>query len=150
MPEITAYCDGACRLKNPGTGSCAFVVYKDGVEFYSAGFFLGEGVTNNFCEYNGLIKLLEWAAAEGITGMLVSSDSQLVVNQTSHVWGVKHGLDALCNTASSLMVAGKHSLRWERGHSGNVGNELADQLCNIVLDSNGVKAPYARGKKKKV
>jgi ribonuclease HI len=106
-------------------------------------------VTNNFCEYNGLIRLLEWAATEGITGMTIYSDSELVINQTNRVWRVKHGLEALRDRASSLMVAGKHSLQWERGHSGNVGNERADQLCNIVLDSNGVKAPYARGKKKK-
>ena len=144
----TAYTDGACRVSNPGPTSCAFVVYRDNVEYFSDSFFLGTA-TNNFSEYMGFIKLLEWAEKENIRGITVYSDSQLIVKQVNCEWGVKPEMRYLCARAFALKSIGEHTLLWVRGHDGNVGNERADQLCNEALDRAGIPPPYKAGKRKK-
>ena len=57
---IEAYCDGACRVSNPGVTSCAWVVYEGEREVKHQAYFLGPELhTNNYAEFQGLIKLLE-------------------------------------------------------------------------------------------
>lgn len=135
MPRtIEAYTDGACRVTNPGLASCAFVVYIDGQEHHSAKFFLGDCVTNNVAEYLGLINLLEWADANKITGITIRSDSQLIVNQVNGRWNCRMDLLSLRAKAYALLIRGSHTLKWVRGHNGEVGNERVDALCNQALD----------------
>ena len=41
---IEAYCDGACRVSNPGITSCAWVVYESEREVKHQAYFLGPEV----------------------------------------------------------------------------------------------------------
>ncbi len=134
---IKAYTDGACRGSNPGTCSCAFTVYDDGKLVNSCGFYLGEEHSNNYAEYQGLIRLLEWYAGSTVP-MEIYSDSMLVVLQTQGVWKCeKEDLIPLRDKAQGLMLKGGHKIFHVRGHAGIEGNELADKLCNDVLDEVG-------------
>jgi ribonuclease HI len=133
---ITAYTDGACRVSNPGQCSCAFVVFDDGVEIKRQGSFLGpEFHTNNYAEYQGLLKLLEWALLANIRKIRIHCDSLLIVKQTNGEWNAKPELAPYATRACALVMYGGHTLVHIRGHQGIVGNELADQICNEVLDA---------------
>jgi len=138
---IMAYCDGACRGGNPGTTSCAFVIYDGDKELFRWGKVLPGKQTNNYAEYMGLINLLSYMSNKSYLGnpmkrVLIFCDSQLVVNQVNGEWPVKaEGLRDLNASAYALKVRGKHVLQHIHGHDGILGNEVADQICNEVLDA---------------
>lgn len=131
-----AYCDGACRVSNPGICSCAFVIYKDEIEVHTEGKYLGpELLSNNFAEYQGLILLLEFLYTRSIRNVVIYTDSELVVNQTLGKWEVKQpDLKVLATKCYGLLVQGCHVLKHIKGHDGNKGNVRADEICNAVLD----------------
>lgn len=129
-----AYTDGACRGGNPGRCASAFVVYEDGAEIFRNGALLPGVNSNNFAEYTGLINFLVWAHANGIKNVSVFSDSKLVVCQVNSRWKVRDSLIPLCFQAQRLMQSGGHTITHVRGHSGVLGNEIADEICNEVLD----------------
>lgn len=133
---FTAYTDGACRISNPGQCACAFVVFKDDVEIKRQGTFLGPDFhTNNFAEYQGLLTLLNWAYLTGCKPITIYCDSLLIVNQVNGVWNTRADLAQFTLRAQALMMKGKHTLKHIRGHQGIVGNEIADKICNEVLDA---------------
>jgi ribonuclease HI len=47
------------------------------------------GTTNNEAEYAAIIAALELARAQGLTGVIIRSDSQLCVNQINGQWQVR-------------------------------------------------------------
>ena len=131
-----AYCDGACRVSNPGQCSCAFAVFNDDIVVAEGARYLGPELhTNNYAEYQGLLDLLLWAAKQGVHGLDIFCDSKLVVNQVNDVWDVSsEELKKLWLIAYSMLIRGGHTLTHIKGHSGDPGNELVDKLCNVVLD----------------
>lgn len=137
-----AYCDGACRVGNPGETSCAFAVvssnYKitpyENCVIAKGSRYLGIH-TNNFSEYTGLLDLLRWADQHGVVNLDIYCDSKLVVNQVSGDWKMNsEELAPLRNLAYAMMVRGRHTLHHVHGHSGDLGNEYVDLLCNEALD----------------
>ena len=136
---ITAFCDGACRVSNPGITACAWVLYDSALpthELSEAKYLGPELRTNNFAEYQGLILLLEYLYLHNIRNVIIYSDSELVVNQTNLKWNTESGsdIDKLRTRAYGLLVHGCHVLKHVKGHDGNLGNERADELCNAILD----------------
>lgn len=87
----TFFVDGSCEPRNPGGWACwGWLVYDD------QGFFLasgrgcvghGDGMTNNVAEYHAALQALRWAAGQGLTEVLVRTDSQLLANQAMGKWG---------------------------------------------------------------
>jgi ribonuclease HI len=140
----TAYTDGACRLTNPGLCSCAWVLYDGYTQVASGGSYLGPELhTNNYAEYQGLLKLLRYLYGCGITGVLIHSDSTLVVNQVNQKWSAenKPELKKFMVEAYGLLTVGHHKLIHVRGHGKNENstdnerNGKADELCNQILDT---------------
>lgn len=136
---IQAYCDGACRVGNPGICSASWLVELPGGAV-SQGYFLGKEVhTNNFAEYWALIYLLEYLEKHNWRNVLIHCDSKLVVEQVNQRWNVINTeIRPLMSKAYGLLVRGCHVLKHVKGHSGNAGNEFVDRLCNKVLDDNEV------------
>ena len=138
------YTDGACRVSNPGECACAFVVYDDASDLPCASSFryLGPELrTNNGAEYQGLLDLLKWAEVNGVKGVRIHTDSDLVMRQVNGLWKVKHAeLQPLRDLAYALLVRGNHGLFWIRGHEqaekleDRIGNTLVDKMCGKVLD----------------
>ena len=132
---ITAFCDGACRVSNPGITACAWVIYDGDREVSQAKYLGPELHSNNFAEYQGLALLLEYLYMHSIRNVIIYSDSELVVQQTLGNWEVKQpDLKVLATKCYGLLVQGCHVLKHIKGHEGNKGNERADELCNAVLD----------------
>jgi len=133
---MKAYCDGACRVSNPGETSAAFVVF-DGAQLTAWGArYLGPELhTNNHAEFQGLLDLLKWAEDTQTKNLDIFCDSKLVVNTTTQTWQLKEAeLLPLRDLAYALLTRGHHTLQHVHGHSGDRGNEYADRLCNLALD----------------
>ena len=137
MKAITIYSDGACK-GNPGPGGWGAVLRYGGAEKRIKG---GEpGTTNNRMELTAAIQALdslreacevtlftdstyvmkglnEWLPGWKRRGWR-TADGKAVKNQD--LW---ERLDAAC-------ARHKIEWRWVKGHAGDPGNELADQLAN--------------------
>jgi ribonuclease HI len=133
--EAVVFCDGAC-VPNPGVEGMGAVIVAgaERVEIYNGG---GPG-TNNSAELGAAILALESLPPQ--CRATVYADSQYVifgmtkwaparlrklqrgaVVPNADLW---RALDAL-NAARSIRWD------WVRGHSGNAGNQLADQLATL-------------------
>lgn len=137
MKAVTIYSDGACK-GNPGPGGWGAVLRYNGAEKRLKG---GQpDTTNNRMELTAAIQALESLrepcavtlhtdstyVMKGLTEWLPgwkrrgwrTADGKAVKNQD--LW---ERLDAAC---------ARHRIdwRWVKGHAGDPGNELADQLAN--------------------
>jgi ribonuclease HI len=133
-----AYTDGARRSGDKC--ACAFAVFDGDHLTHSAARFIENARTNNQAEFHGLIDCLMWAEKNKIMNLVINCDSMLVINTTLGIWKIKHEeLRPLRDLAYALLTRGEHVLSWVRGHSGNRGNELVDELCNQALDQEETK-----------
>ena len=142
---IEAFCDGACRGGNPGICSCAWVLRGEtfdehdnlvlAIDTYDQYFLGPELHTNNYAEYQGLIRLLKFLYKAHLRNVVIYCDSLLVVNQVNDVWDVNSpDLLPYWQLAYGMVMQGCHVLKHIKGHDGKVGNEEADRLCNEELD----------------
>lgn len=140
--SVIIYTDGACR-GNPGPGGWGVVLqYKGNAkELYG-----GEAnTTNNRMELTATIKALE--ALSKPCSIQIYSDSKYVLQGITE-WMVnwkKRGW----KTASKAPVKNEdlwrrldavtesHQIEWKwvKGHSGDTGNDRADELANLGIDS---------------
>lgn len=133
MPTCIIHIDGGSR-GNPGpAGAGVMLQWSDnGTPFHEAGYFLGEA-TNNFAEYQGLLRALDVAAAAGADELDIRSDSQLLVFQLIGKYRVKSpNIKPLYQQAvASLKRFGK----WQARHVYREQNQRADQLANMAMDA---------------
>lgn len=140
MPIIKAYTDGACR-GNPGPGgSGAIIFYPEKNEEISH--YIGSKTTNNVAEYTAVVLALENIKKRGVADdekVIIYTDSDLVVKQITGVWKCnKEHIRKLKEKAQKILreLNVAWDFVWVKGHSGNEGNEKADQLANLAIDSN--------------
>ncbi|GGX31999.1 ribonuclease HI [Undibacterium squillarum] len=142
MNKVTIYTDGACK-GNPGVGGWGAVLESGA---HKKELFGGEQeTTNNRMELMAVIKAL--SALKRPCEIKLHTDSQYVLKgitewisgwkargwRTASKEPVKNvdlwqALDAACQTHRIEWI-------WVRGHTGNPGNELADQLANQGVES---------------
>ena len=130
--------DGGAR-GNPGPAAVGVIIRKDGeiIKRYSK--FIGENITNNVAEYEGLIKALELASKYTKDEVTCILDSELVVKQLLGEYRVKHPkLLKLFLKVQKLQDNFKkirylHVSRW------NKFQRIADELLNQELDKLGYK-----------
>lgn len=146
---MLAFCDGACRVSNPGLAASSWVLYEEVTstivprwrEFHSDAIVWPGLNTNNYAEYKGLLMLLSYLSNMEFSGVTIYSDSQLIVKQVNREWGSKPPLTSYADTAYTLLLRGGHTLKHMRGHNKDervelhFGNDKADWLCNQVLDA---------------
>ena len=138
---MVIYTDGACR-GNPGPGGWGAVLRWNGHEKRLHG---GETLTtNNRMELMAAISALEALTAP--CAVVLYTDS-VYVKQGLTEW-IKGWKAKGWRTADKKPVknqdlwqrldaaAARHQVdwRWVKGHAGDPGNELADQLANLGLD----------------
>lgn len=128
---FVAYVDGASR-GNPGPASYAVILRgPDGAVRFESGKYIGR-VTNNVAEYYGLITALDYAAAQGISRLLVRSDSELLVRQMQGRYKVKSpDLRPLYERARKLAQGFAY---FAIEHVPREQNREADELANVALD----------------
>ncbi len=139
---VVIYTDGACR-GNPGPGGWGGILNYKGIEkeLYGA----EKHTTNNRMELMAVIKALEILNQTCLVDLY--SDSSYVLKgitdwmpnwkkrgwKTASKTAVKN--EDLWRRLDALIVNHQIEWRWVKGHSGNIGNERADQLANKGIDS---------------
>ncbi len=127
-----AYTDGAAR-GNPGEGGIGVIIRgEDGSTLYSFGGYVGV-TTNNVAEYRALLHCLKAAAKIPCDGMIVHSDSQLMVRQMLGEYKVRDKKLALLHTEALTLLKGlPFSVRLV--HVDRESNQEADMLANAGID----------------
>ena len=124
------YADGGSR-GNPGEAAYGIIVQRSG-RTMRMGRALGVA-TNNEAEYQALLAGLDWAIKENITDLTVFTDSELVVQQVSGKYKVKHP-----NLKPLFLLAlerKKKIKKFKIFHIKREHNSEADALVNEVLDA---------------
>jgi len=124
------YADGGSR-GNPGEAAYGIIVQRSG-RTMRMGRALGVA-TNNEAEYQALLAGLDWALKEGIADLTVFTDSELVVQQVSGKYKVKHP-----NLKPLFLMAlerKKKIKKFKIFHIKREHNSEADALVNEVLDA---------------
>jgi ribonuclease HI len=138
---LRIHTDGASR-GNPGAAAFAYVIARDGESPIEGAGCLGE-MTNNQAEYTALVRALERALELGADhGLLIHSDSELLVKQMNGQYRVKNEeLRGLYERAQALCrrFRGPVTIR----HVRRADNSRADALCNEALDGRRGPAPRA-------
>ena len=128
--------DGGSR-GNPGPGACAAIVRREGEILTKNSKFLGNGITNNLAEYEGLIMALELASNVTKDNLTCILDSELIVKQLMGEYKVKNpALLKLFLRVQKLQENFKtikyvHVSRW------NKFQRIADELLNDELNKRG-------------
>lgn len=139
--KIVIYTDGACR-GNPGIGGWGALLLSND---HQKEIFGGERhTTNNRMELTAAIKALE--CLKRPSEVTLYTDSSYVKNgieqwlakwkrnnwRTSGKSAVKN--KDLWEQLDALTTQHQITWQWVRGHTGNIGNERADQLANQGID----------------
>jgi ribonuclease HI len=141
---VEIYTDGACK-GNPGPGGWGVLLKAAGTEKELFG---GElGTTNNRMELLAVIRALE--ALKRPCQVTLYLDSQYVLKGITEWlpgWKAKGWRTAarqpvknvdLWQALDALVATGGHKIdwRWVRGHNGDPGNERADALANLGVET---------------
>jgi len=135
--EFTIYTDGAAR-GNPGPSASGFIIIdKDGNEIYRKSIYNGIK-TNNFAEYNAMIKALEWCESnmENPEGMELTfiSDSELVVNQLNGRYKIRSAEMAELNSTVKELAKWFKSVKFINRRRSDSGISAVDKGLNELLD----------------
>lgn len=141
MSDVEIYTDGACR-GNPGPGGWGVWLRSNGNEKELCG---GESsTTNNRMELTAAIRGL--SALRRICNVALYTDSEYVrrgITEWMEAWKKRGWKTAsrkpvknedLWRDLDALAARHNISWHWVKGHSGNRGNERADQLANEGLE----------------
>ena len=132
--QIDVHIDGGSR-GNPGPAA-AGVVIRDadtGRIRHAAGYFLGPDKTNNFAEYQALIRSLEVCRALEPDQVRIYSDSELLVKQITGEYRVKsEDLKPLVEQAQARLLGLN---QWQLKHVRRENNVESDRLVNAALDA---------------
>ena len=139
---VIIYTDGACR-GNPGKGGWGAILrYKGKIKELHGG---ERETTNNRMELMAAISALEALKNPCIVHLHIDSKyvldgiTQWLPNWKKRGWKtasktpVKN--EDLWRRLDLAIQPHEISWRWVKGHSGNIGNERADALANLGIDS---------------
>jgi ribonuclease HI len=142
IEAVIIYTDGACR-GNPGVGGWGVILsYKGKVKELCGG---DKDTTNNRMELMAAIQALE--ALKKPCSVRLHSDSNYVLkgitewmpNWKKRGWktAAKHPVKNvdLWQRLDAAIAQHKIEWRWVKGHSGDKGNDRADALANLGIDS---------------
>lgn len=138
---VKIHTDGACR-GNPGPGGWGAVLECDNKQKKLYG---GESqTTNNRMELTAAIKALEYLKRPSEVLLITDSKyvlqgiTEWIINWKKRGWKTankKPVLNAdLWRQLDTIVSVHKIEWKWVKGHSGDPGNELADQLANLGTD----------------
>ncbi|MBT96703.1 ribonuclease H [Candidatus Pacearchaeota archaeon] len=128
--------DGGAR-GNPGPGAIGVIVRQDGEILTKYSSKIGDNVTNNIAEYEGLIKALELASEITTDEVTCLLDSELVVKQLLGKYRVRNPrLLELFLKVQKIQekfkkIIYKHVSRWDTYQI------IVDELLNKELDKHG-------------
>ena len=134
--KLVVYTDGAAR-GNPGESASGFEVYEDGKSIFNMVVYNGVK-TNNYAEYNAIIKALEWCAAKfnkAETSVELFSDSDVAVNQINGKYKVKSNALSELNERVRAIAGDFSSVTFRNVPREAEGIKRVDKTLNRFLDT---------------
>ncbi len=134
MSDVHIFTDGGAR-GNPGPAGAGVVIHQMGKAVASFGKYLGDGLTNNWAEYEALILALHEAKRLGLTEEYVEikMDSELIVKQMTGEYKVKDkNLKIQHAKVRELLLEFQHV---HFKHIPREENSEADALVNEAIDA---------------
>jgi len=133
MSEIVIYTDGGAR-GNPGPAGAGVVIKENGRTVAGFGKYLGDGLTNNWAEYEALVLAVADAKRLGFTDrhIEIRMDSELIVKQMQGLYKVKDKNLKLQHAKVRELL-----LEFEHVHFKHIPreeNSEADALVNEAID----------------
>jgi ribonuclease HI len=103
---------------NPGgIATYGYVVFANGEMIYQESGIVGEGtdMSNNVAEYSGLCAALRWLKERKLQqcGIVIFSDSRLLVNQMNGLWKTHEGLYLRWHQEAQRLAQGFPRLRFQ-------------------------------------
>ncbi|WPE17507.1 ribonuclease HI [Candidatus Thioglobus autotrophicus] len=145
MEKIVIYTDGGCR-GNPGIGGWGvWLRYGDHDKKMKG---TEKDTTNNRMELLAAIKALEVIKSKDISIDLFTDSKYVMhgINDWIKGWKAKGWKTAAKKPVKNVDLWQRldtlnetHTVHWHwvKGHSGNVGNDMADELANQAMDNMG-------------
>jgi ribonuclease HI len=138
--------DGGAR-GNPGPGAVAAIVRSEGEILTKSSKFIGQLVTNNVAEYEGLIHALELASTVTKGEITCFLDSELVVKQLLGEYKVRNQ-----NILPLFLKVQKLQENFKKIKYAHISREdnfqkIVDELLNDELDNQGYKRKFAYRRK---
>ncbi len=130
--EVFIYSDGACR-GNPGPASYGVVFYNaQGQVLGELSHFIGDGLTNNIAEYEGILAGLRYALSQGWLQVVLHSDSELAIRQLNGQYKMKN--EKLRSYFQEIQSLTSKFASCRFVHVQRERNRMADNLANNALD----------------
>lgn len=142
--SITIYTDGACK-GNPGEGGWGALIEYNNEKVKLYGY--EELTTNNRMEIIAAIEALRSIKVK--SDIIIYTDSKYLMNGINtwiHSWKKNNWRTSSNKDVKNVdlwkiidELNSNHSIEWSwvKGHSGNPGNEMADELANFAINSKG-------------
>ncbi|MFB6246144.1 MAG: ribonuclease HI family protein [Candidatus Pacearchaeota archaeon] len=128
--------DGGAR-GNPGPGAIGAVVREDNNILIKHGEKIGDRVTNNIAEYEGVIKALELASKFTDKEVTCILDSELVVNQLLGKYKVKNQKLFELFIQVQRLQERFEKIMYKHVNRENKFQAVADELVNQELEKHG-------------
>ena len=130
--KVIIYIDGASQ-GNPGPSALGLVVLNsDRNLIYPDASYLEDHKTNNFAEYQAIIRALELAVEKGVQELVLRSDSEFVIKQLRGESKVKSS--DITDLFQAVQSLSKKIPRINFQYIPREENEQADALANQVLN----------------
>ena len=145
--NVVIYTDGACK-GNPGEGGWGAILEFTDETNKIYGY--QENTTNNRMEIVAAIEAIKLVKEE--SDIIIYTDSKYLMNGINtwiHSWKKNNWKTSGNKNVKNVdlwkaidELNSKHSIKWNwvKGHSGNPGNEMADDLANFAISSKGGKS----------
>ena len=130
MSITRIYTDGSC-IDNRYGGWGVVIVNKDDIWCISD---KCDNTTNNRMELTAVIEALAFINDD--TVYEIYTDSQLTLNCAIGKWKRKANLD-LWKQFDDEYKHKQVEWKWVKGHSGDTGNDIADELANLAILTKG-------------
>ena len=137
--EYHNYTDGGSR-GNPGPAGGGVVIYQmpGFICLWRASYWLGTK-TNNHAEYMAICRALEAVPTLELqqVPVIVYTDSKLALEQLRGNWKINNKDLRVLHQRATKAGSRLHRLEFRKvkGHSGDAGNEEADRLVNLAMDT---------------
>lgn len=135
--------DGGAR-GNPGPGAVAAIVRKDGEILTKSSKFIGESVTNNTAEYEGLIHALELASRVTDGDITCCLDSELIVKQLMGEYKVRNPSILILFLQVQKLQNKFKSIKYKHVPREDHFQQIVDEMLNDELDNQGYRKKYSR------
>ena len=130
--------DGGAR-GNPGPGAIGVIVRKEGTILVRYSQMVGNQVTNNIAEYEGLIKALELTQEIGDKEVECNLDSELVVKQLLGEYRVRDSKLVPLFLKVQQLIDKFDKVKFNHVSREDPYQQLADELLNDELAKHGYK-----------